>query len=69
MLFQVIKYCCERCEILHYTVELHVKVLCGVTCQWLNLKSLSGSFKGALSKLKQVLMVGEVFYTYSFLDL
>lgn len=32
----------ERCEILHYTVQLHLKVLCGVKCQWLNLKSLLG---------------------------
>lgn len=42
MLFQVFIFGTERCEILHYSAQLYLKVLCGFRFQWLNFKSLLG---------------------------
>lgn len=62
MLFQVPDTDSRRCEILHDTAPLDLKVLCGVTCHWLNLKfPPRGPFSGELCGLEQVSVCGEVF--------
>lgn len=62
MLFQVPDTDSRRCEILHDTAPLDLKVLCGVTCHWLNLKfPPRGPFSRELCGLEQVSVCGEVF--------